>query len=127
MGEIGEQILEIDGDVRDWRCGILAKTLAAKGHQVVLWASTFDHITKRHRCESAQKRAFGPGLQVRLLHGPGYAKNISLKRVYHHGATARAFSREAPSLPTPDLVFCSLPTIELAEQSLFYARTRKIP
>ena len=125
--EIGEQISGIDGDVRDWRCGILAKTLAAKGHQVVLWASTFDHITKRHRFKSAQKCDLAPGLQVQFLHGPGYANNISMTRVLHHWVTARSFSREAATLPEPDLLFCSLPTIELAEQSIRYAQRRKIP
>ena len=65
--ETGEQIAGVDGDVRNWHCGMLAKALADSGHEVVLWASTFHHLTKRHRFDSAQRRVLAPRLQVELF------------------------------------------------------------
>lgn len=123
----GEPIPGIDENTRDWRSAILAKALVARGHEVLWWASTFDHALKRFRFNTPRTVELQPGLQVRLLHGPGYTHNKSPKRFLHHRALADAYAREIVNYPSPDLVFCSIPTLELAEQSIIYGRTRQVP
>lgn len=123
----GEPIPGLDENTRDWRAAMLARALVARGHEVLWWASTFDHSRKRHRFDAPRTVELEPGLKVRLLHGPGYSHNKSLKRFWHHRVLAAAYAREAIDWPPPDLVFCSVPTLELAEQSVIYGRKRKLP
>lgn len=125
--EIGEPLPEIDGNTRDWRCGMLSKALVARGHEVLWWAATFDHATKRHRFDGPRLIEIQPGLYIRLLHGPGYTRNSSPKRIRHHRMIARSFAREAASSSKPDVVFCCLPTLELAEQAVLYGQRTGLP
>lgn len=123
----GEPIPGIDENTRDWRAAMLAKAFVARGHEVLWWASTFDHARKRHRFDAPRTVELQPGLTVRLLHGPGYSHNKSPKRFWHHRALAAAYARESASRPPPALLFCSIPTLELAEQSVIYGRKRHVP
>ena len=123
----GEPIPGIDANTRDWRAVMLAKALVTQGHEVLWWASTFDHARRRHRFDAPRTVELQPGLQVRLLHGPGYSHSKSPKRFWHHHVLAAAYARETTDCPPPALVFCSVPTLELAEQSVIYGRKRKRP
>lgn len=123
----GEPIPGIDENTRDWRAAMLAKALVARGHEVLWWASTFDHTRKRHRFDASCTVELQPGLQVRLLHGPGYSHNKSPKRFWHHRALAASYAHEITGRLPPTLVFCSVPTLELAEQSVIYGRTQHVP
>ncbi len=113
----GEPLPGIDTGARDWRCSMLSKALAAQGHEVVWWASTFDHAHKIHRFSQAHTFELQPGLRIRLLHGPGYRTNKSPQRWLHHRLLAHEFSKEARTAVRPDLIFASLPTIEFAEEA----------
>src|SRR5439155_20885162 len=99
----GEPLPGIDTGNRDWRCGILAKTLVARVHQVLWWASTFDHVKKRHRFDQPFTAEVMPGLKIRVLHGPGYRENRSPRRLLHHRALAQSFAREAEDATRPDV------------------------
>lgn len=123
----GELLPGIDPGTRDWRCSMLAKTLVAQGHQVLWWASTFDHARKRHRFNSPHTVELQTGLTIRLLHGPGYNHNRSLKRFWHHRVLAGAFAKEASASNKPDLIFSSLPALELAEQAVLYGQRTRVP
>lgn len=123
----GEPIPGIDENTRALRTAMLAGALVARGHEVLWWASTFDHALKRHRFNTPRTIELRPGLKVRLLHGPGYSHNTSPQRFWHHRALAAAYAREIATCPPPDLVFCSIPTLELAEQSVLYGCSRQVP
>ena len=112
---------------RDWRCSMLAKALIARGHEVVWWASTFDHAQKRHRFSQAHTVELQPGLRIRLLHGPGYRTNKSPQRWLHHRVLAREFVKEASAAVQPKLIFASLPTIEFTEQAANLGEKSGIP
>lgn len=123
----GEPLRGIDPGARDWRCGLLSKALAARRHAVFWWASTFDHSRRMHRFDAARTVEIMPGVNIRLLHGPGYRRNKSPQRWRHHRVLARAFASEAAASARPDIVFASLPTPELAEQAVLYGRRRGVP
>jgi len=125
--EIGEPLPGIDADVREWRCGMLVRALVTGGHTVTWWASTFDHISKRQRAGYPTRIQVEPALEIRLLHGPGYTKNRSIRRWIHHRVVAARFSREARDERKPDIVFCCLPTIELAFESVRYGTGMGVP
>lgn len=123
----GEPLPGIDGDTRPWRAAMLCSALAAAGHEVVWWSSTFNHVTKKHRFDGPRTVAFQPGGTMRLLHGPGYPNNRSPRRWLHHRAMAAAFGAESRAWPRPDLVFASLPTLELAERAVVYGNEHGVP
>ncbi|MEM4203348.1 MAG: glycosyltransferase family 4 protein [Candidatus Methanomethylicaceae archaeon] len=125
--EIGEPLPVIDSNARIMRAGMLAKALVAQGHKVTWWASTFDHFTKRHRFDGPRSVEVQPGLRLNLMHGPGYEKNISLKRLLHHRALARIFEQERQTQPKPDVVFACLPIPELAEKAAIYGCVQGVP
>jgi len=123
----GEPLPGIDPGVREWRCSILSKTLAARGHAVLWWASTFDHSQKRHRYKEPNTVDIISGVKIRLLHGPGYGSNKSLKRFIHQRSIARLFAQETVNHPVPDVIFCGMPLPELAEQAIIYGQKNHVP
>ena len=125
--EIGEPISLIKNTTRDWRCSALSRALAAQGHTVTWWASTFEHITRQYLFDGPRVLDPLPGIQVRLLHGPAYYHSKSPMRFLHHFVIAQAFAHEAQRVPKPDIIVCHLPTLELAEQAVLYGKNVGVP
>lgn len=123
----GEPLPEIDGDIRPWRAAILANELRGRNHDVLWWASTFDHIKKVHRFSTPRTLELASGVKLRLLHGPGYSSNKSPKRFLHQRSLARIFRRECADRARPDLIVCNMPLPELAEQAVLFGRDEGIP
>ena len=126
IAEIGEP-LPIDAGSREMRCGILADRLAAAGHEALWWAATFNHNRKIHRFAESTTLSIKPGLVIRLLRAPAYQRNVSLARLRHNRDIARTFADEAAQHPTPDLIFCCMPTPELAERCVEIGLRRGVP
>ena len=124
---VGEP-LPTDGDkVRLLRTGILAGLLDTAGHQVVWWSSSFNHTAKRQRFHEDATLRVSPRLEIKLLHAPGYERNISARRIVHHRRIARKFAAAATREMPPDVILCSFPTIELSKAATDYGNARGIP
>jgi glycosyltransferase involved in cell wall biosynthesis len=120
--------LPIDGDhVRLLRMGTLAGFLAARGHTVMWWASTFDHYRKRHRFDRDTSVDVDGRLSVRLLHGCGYKSNVSLARLVDHAILGMKFAAQARRANRPDIILASLPTLELCREACRYGKARSVP
>ena len=109
------------------RAGLAAEALTAAGHEVTWWTSTFDHVAKAHRLRSDDTYVLASNYQIEFLHARGYSTNHSITRMRHHRQIAAAFARRAPGGPAPDLVYCCIPTLEVTDAALRYARPRNIP
>jgi glycosyltransferase involved in cell wall biosynthesis len=125
--QTGEQVPLPGTHARLLRSGLLADALAARGATVTWWASTFDHKTKSLIGQPGHVDRSRPGIDIRLLHGRTYAGNVSLKRILHQRDEARDFRARASEAPRPDLIFASLPTIDLADAAMTMARDRNVP
>ena len=127
---VGEP-LPIDAvNERQLRMSLFARTLADSGHDVVWWSSTFDHTHKRQRFDRDTVVKAGDRLTLQLMHAAPYASNISISRLVNHRQLAAAFVRLARLVPAeaiPDVIFASMPTLELAAAAARYGRDRKIP
>lgn len=125
---IGEP-LPTDGTGGDrlYRAGILATMLARSGHEVVWWSSTFDHVRKRQRFSTDTMLRQESGVLLKLLHGCGYARNVSLRRLVDHAILARKFTRQAEGMPRPDVILCSLPPLELPVAVTRYGKAYGVP
>lgn len=123
--EVGEP-LPLEQDARLYRYGQFSRALAAKGHEVVWWTSTFSHAP-REFVVSGDRDMVVSGVTLRLIHGPGYSGSVSLGRVRHQRHFASQFLRRADSYPKPDLIICPVPTLEGAEAGVSWARKNGVP
>jgi glycosyltransferase involved in cell wall biosynthesis len=126
--EVTEPIPAIDHTSRRLRCSMLCNALAKCGHEIVWWNSTFDHARKKHRTTPVESTVLEPGVELRLLHGPGYRSNVSLARVRHNRILAQDLHRQlSESQRLPDIVFACWPVPEVAEVIVAWADRMQIP
>jgi glycosyltransferase involved in cell wall biosynthesis len=109
------------------RTGLLARTLVARGHDVLWWAAAFDHYQKRTVLPPGARIELQPRLVLRALKGVGYRSNVSLRRLVNHVELARHFASLAPTESQPDVVLASLPPVELAWAAVDYATSARVP
>jgi len=103
----------------------LAEALAARGHQVTWWTSSFSHRFKRpvdqDRLAEACRQA---GIGVRFLPTPPYRRNVSIARLRNHRALAKRFAEFAPAeADMPDVVLASAPPPLLVRQASRFAKS----
>lgn len=123
----GEPLPGIDGNCRPWRAAMLADVLQASGHEATWWASTFDHAHKVYRFPETTTVKVKSGVEIRMLHGPGYKRNKSLRRLWHYRVLAEQFRLQSMQARRPDLIFCSLPTLEFAQAAVAYGQRLGAP
>jgi len=109
------------------RTGTLAHVAAAAGHRVTWWTSTFDRVRRQNLYAADTILQHSPGLEIRLLHTPGYSGSISLARIRDQRLLAGKFARYARQQPPPDVILCALPIIELCEASVRYGQEMGVP
>lgn len=127
MITVGEPLPIVDKDVRLLRTGLLAEKLVEQGHDVVWWTSTFDHANKRHIFQSDKKYNMTENCCIYMLHSVAYQNNISIARIFNHMGVARKFRRYAAKEPVPDVILCSIPTLELGVEATRYGRMTNVP
>lgn len=116
------------GEERSMRMGILAQTLAQRGHTVTWWTSTFDHFKHQHRYETNTPLNVCDNYRIYYIRGFGYQKNISFSRIWDNVLLAKRFAaliRQEPE--KPDVIIASVPTAELAVEAVRYANQSNIP
>jgi len=124
---IGEP-LPIDGvNERLHRTGILANMLVQRGHEVIWWTSTFDHIRKIQRINLDSTINKGNNFKIKLLHSIGYKKNISIFRFINHYLIGCKFYKYVQAELKPDIILSSLPTLKLSLSAVKYGEKRNIP
>ena len=124
---VGEPLPTDGTNERLLRTGILAGFLSRRGHEVLWWTSAFDHVRKKHRAGKDTFVSLAGNYRIAMLHSCGYRRNISLARLSDHRGLARKFVELAPREPAPDVILCSMPTIELSREAVRYAKGRGIP
>lgn len=124
---IGEP-LPMDGkNIRLHRAGMFVEFLVSRGHCVVWWTSTFDHINKKNRYAQDTTIEINDRYRIKLLHALEYKKNVSIQRFLNHRGIAAKFTRLAETEPKPDIILSSLPTLELCLSAAKYGQAQKVP
>lgn len=125
---IGEPLpIDRNGGDRLYRTGILAGMLVKSGVEVVWWTSTFDHVRKSHRFLTDTTIHLDSGILLKLIYGLGYRRNISLGRLLDHAILAWKFKRQAAKMGRPDIILCSLPSLELPVAATEYGGKHNVP
>lgn len=101
--------------------------MVEKGHEVLWWTSTFDHVGKRQRCSTDTTRVLGDRYRIRMLYANGYRKNISIDRLLNHRGVAEKLRKFSETERRPDVILCSLPTLELCVEAVRYGKRNHVP
>ena len=132
---IGEPIPYYSKEQRPWRNIYLGNYLVDRGHNVVHWASTMDHINKRFFVEGSvfvkgEKGSSGfsrTRTDLQFLHGCKYRRNMSILRVLNHYQLAKEFKRISKEFPRPDVILCSFPPPELSGEAVRFGLRYEVP
>jgi glycosyltransferase involved in cell wall biosynthesis len=124
--QIGEA-LPVNVKIRKLRTAYLADKLIQRGHNVLWWASAFDHFGKRWLYDHDKEVTLHQRLTIKALKGTGYKKNVSLTRYIDHRIIARKFKKSITSVQKPDIIVASLPSYDLAYYATAFAQENSIP
>ncbi len=128
--QIGEP-LPIKKGVRKQRTSLFCEKAAQKGHNVIRFASAFDHITKKFHTTKDETIHIGENYTLKLFKGFGYKKNISISRMIDHLIITNKMVRYAKLLikqsKRPDIILVATPPHNLAYRIVRLAKKHKIP
>lgn len=119
--------LPTDENPRLMRIGNLAPKLVDAGFDVTWWTSRFNHGLKKYRQDGGGFTQLGERYRLRMLDGPSYRRNLSIRRMRHYRAIAAEFTQFAEAEERPDLILGSLPSPELSYAGMRYARRHGVP
>lgn len=123
-----EPLPTIDNTGRYLRYGMFSNELANYSHSVILWMSDFDHVRKVNRFGYTKTINIRDNFNVKLISASAYANNISINRIKHNLQLATNFIEEANTQrEKPDIIFACLPTLELAENAVLFAKRVGVP
>lgn len=123
------EILPCDGDnVRLFRMGLIAQICAENtDNQVTWWCGTLNHFEKKFRMEHDGEIEIKENYRLKFIHGPGYHKNMSVKRLRHQMYEGKHFVELAEKEELPDVILCSMPTPEMAYYATKFAKKHNVP
>lgn len=124
---VGETLPMLDEEARKMRTALLALELVSRGHEVVWWTSTIDHLRKRELSKVSFTKQWQEALTVEFLAGPMYTRSLSLRRYLNHIVVALRFMRAARKSRRPNIIVASYPTPELAAAAAYVARRINVP
>lgn len=104
----------------------IAEQLASmKEYKVELVTSSFSHVLKKQREQSMCKKGEG-GYEFKMIYEPGYKKNVSFRRFYSHFIMGRNLKKYLQTRITPDLIYCAIPSLNVAKIARDYAVKNKV-
>ena len=104
----------------------LLDKMDCKKNECELITSNFKHGAKEKRFfTNEQLETFD--YKVTLIDEPGYKKNVSIKRIISHKILAKNIYKYLKSkTDLPDVIYCSIPAIDIAYFTLKYAKENNI-
>lgn len=105
------------------RFNYLADLFAYYGFDVELATSNFSHNKKTKREKGILETL---NYKVTFIEEPTYKKNVSLKRFYSHYTMAKNLKKYLNSRKKPSLIYCSVPSLDVAAIAAKYAEKNDI-
>ena len=93
-------------------------------YDIEIVTSTFSHGDKRQREKQPEEMNFD--YKITLIDEPGYKKNVSLKRFYSHHVFAKNVGKHLGEIEKPDLIYCAVPSLDVAKVAARYAKNNDI-
>jgi glycosyltransferase involved in cell wall biosynthesis len=126
--QTGEPLHVDGGALRKMRAMNLADFLISRGHEVVIYSTTFNHTLKRQRFVKTSEIKINRQLSYVLIKSPGYKKNISIGRLVDHAILALNFRLylNRSDIVLPDAAFVGYPPVSLSFISLRWLYKKKV-
>ena len=125
---IGEPVPHPNNKLRLHRTGLLSKYISENStHNVIWWTSDFNHFNKSHIFKEDTIFEVSKNYKLIALHGCGYKKNISIKRIIDHKQISKKFITYSKNEYKPDIIIVSFPTLDLANASIKLGKLYNIP
>ena len=102
----------------------IIETIDKEKYDVELVTSSFLHNEKRQR--DNKTREYNLDYKLTLINEPGYKKNVSLKRFYSHYVFAKNVERYLGEIERPDVIYCAVPSLDVAKVAAKYAENNDI-
>lgn len=116
---------QVPGEVGNGRFHYIAERLVKENFNVEVVTTNFSHRTKKHR--SVSRGLIGSlGYKLTMLHEPGYEKNVTVRRFYSHYIMGRSLEKYLNGRPKPDLIYCAIPSLDVAAIAAKYAQENRI-
>ena len=112
------------GENGNSRFDYLARLLS-RDFSVELVTTSFSHRTKTQRTITESQLSSLP-YRLTMLFESGYKKNVSLTRFLSHYRFSRALDKYLKTRKKPDVVYCSVPSLDAADVASRYAKKHNI-
>lgn len=116
---------QVPGEKGNGRFHYIANMLANQGMKVEILTTQFSHRTKRMR-EINHEQIRGLKYKLTMVKEPGYRKNVTLRRFYSHYIMGRSVRNYLNNRKKPDIIYCSIPSIDVANEVSKYAKKHRI-
>lgn len=103
----------------------IAERLNEENLNIEIVTASFAHEKKTQRSIVGKPRN-DLGYKLTMLYEPGYAKNVSLKRFYSHFIMGRSLKKYLRDRKKPDIIYCAVPSLNVAKVAAKYARKNDI-
>ena len=117
----------VNSDIRLFRTGMLAEELSKSGHDVLWFANSFEHYTKKQMFNNDTMIVITDNYKLFLPYGRAYKKNISFSRIINHWMITRKFKKQSKLTDKPDLIYASFPIIGYAYEAVKYGVKNNVP
>lgn len=102
---------------------IAMELIKNQNNKVEIVTSSFSHLTKTQRKKEDIKES---PYEFTMIYEPGYDKNVSLKRFYSHKVMSRNLKKYLVKRKKPDVIYCSVPSLDVAKVAARYAEKNNI-
>jgi len=117
---------QIPGEGGNDRFNYIAEKINKDKANVEIVTSNFSHDTKSRR-NNINEEINSVNYKLTLLYEPGYYKNVSLKRLYSHFIMGRNLKKYLKYRKKPDVIYCAVPSLDVAKVAAKYAEENDIP
>lgn len=93
-----------------------------ENHSVEIVTSDFIHSKKENVKPVTEFR----GIKITMLHESGYKKNVCLRRFVSHAELARNITKYFGSRKKPDVVYCAIPSTDVAAAVARYCKKNDV-
>lgn len=116
---------QVPGEEGNGRFHYIAEKLDKQKSSVEVVTTDFSHRTKKRR-EVTDEQKKDISYKLTLLKEPNYLKNVSLKRFYSHYMMGRALKKYLLKRKKPDVIYCAIPSLDVAKVAAKFAKKNKI-
>lgn len=116
---------QIPGEAGNGRFHYLAEKINKDKAKVEVVTSKFSHRTKKYR-KLTKEQEKSISYKLTMLKELSYNNNVSIKRFFSHYLFSKSLKRYLKKRNKPDIVYCSVPSLDVAMVAAKYANENKV-